>query len=429
MANALKVIDKLAAVAAEIFTEVSYVAQNSVRSLEDEFSGSAKIGNSVRVKIPSRYAVNDDTFSDGKTSYSRGTRNAIAQEVRTLVCDKSKWIGMDLTSEELAVFAGEDAKAMKELLQQPIANLARQTDLSSFGQMALSGLGRVVMLDATKGFTTDDASRMNAVLAEQLSASSDRKLALGALDMSKAQISAKGLFQSATDIAEQYKKGIVSTGQGFDSWFDTQSLPTITIGTAFSLNGNKVHVGANYVSGATSLVLHGEDSTVNGKTIKAYQAIEIEAVYGIDPQTLTAIPRKATVINQADVTFGTDGIATLTVVPMYTTTGNITLGNVSSLPIANAKVTIVENTTGANSGLLAKVAIAWQKKGVAFATIPLPKDLPGAECSVMSQDGIDLRIIRQYDKTANAVTTIADIQYGTLITRPEWIGSCVGFMQ
>lgn len=429
MANQLKVIDKLAAVAAEIFTEVSYVARNSIRSYEDEFTGTQKIGNSVRIKIPSRYSVNSDTYTDGKMTYNRSTRNSIDQEVRTLVCDQSKWIGMDLTSEELAVFTGEDAKAMKELIEQPIANLARQTDLTSFAKMSLLGLGRVDLITTASGFTIDDASAMNAKLAEQLASPADRKLALGAVDMSKAQISAKGLFQNASDIAEQYKKGIVSTGQGFDSWFDTQSLPTVTIGTAFSNNGNKITINANYVAGATTLVLKGADSTVNGKTISAYQSIEVEGVYGIDPQTLTAIPSKVRVIAQADATFGTDGLCSLTVFPMYKVSDNITLANVSALPLANAKVTVVENLDGTYSGKLAKIAIAWQKKAVAFATIPLPKDLPGAEASSQNKDGIDIRVIRQFDKSVNAVTTIADIQYGVLVTRPEWVGSCVGFRQ
>lgn len=426
MANTIKVIDKLAAIAADIFSEVSYVARNSVRSYEDEFAGMAKIGNSVRIRIPSRYTVNDDTFSNGKTTYSRGTRNAIAQETKTLVCDQSKWIGFNLTSEELAVFAGEDKKAMKDLLEQPLANLARKTDLYMFSKMALEGTSRISLIDASKGFTTDDASLMNAALAEQLAAPSDRKLALGAKDMSKAQISAKGLFQSAADIAEQYKKGIVSTGQGFDSWFDTQSLPTVTIGTAFSVAGNKIKVSANYVSGATTLVLEGLDTTVIGKTIKAYQAIEIEGVYSIDPQTLDTIPSKATVINQSDVIFGTDNKATLTVVPLYTIADNITLGNVSDLPAINAGVTILENQTGSNSGKLAKVCVAWQKKGIAFATIALPSDLPGAEASTQKADGIDIRIMRQYDKDANFVACIADLQFGGLITRREWVASAVG---
>jgi hypothetical protein len=428
MANTIKVIDKIAAVAAEIFTEVSYVARNSVRSIEDEFAGSAKIGNSVRVRIPSRYSVNSDTFSNGKTTYSRGTRNSIAQETRTLTCDQSKWIGMDLTSEELAVFTGDDAKAMKGLLEQPVANLARQTDIYMFAQMALLGQGRISLIDASKGFTTDDASQLNAALAEQLAASGDRKLALGALDMSKAQISAKGLFQSAADIAEQYKKGVVSVGQGFDSWFDTQSLPTITIGTAFSDGGGSapVTVTTTYVMGDATLALTG----TAGTTINQYQALEVGGVYAIDPQTLTAVPRKATLIVQANATFDSAGHALVSVAPLYTVAGNITLANVSAYPTAAAKVKIVENAgaTNVNGGKLAKVVIAWQKKAVAFATIPLPSDLPGAEASSQNADGIDIRVVRQYDKDANTVTTIADLQFGGLITRPEWIGTSCGML-
>lgn len=426
MANTLKVTDKIAAVAAEIFSETSYVAKNSMRSVEDDLQGAQKIGNSVRVKIPSRFPVNSDTFSNGKTAYSRGTRDAVTQETRTLTCNQSKWSGFDLTAEELAVFTGDDAKAMREIMETPVAALVRQTDIYMFDLMAKQGANRIAILSQSNGFTTDDASAMNSILAEQLASTGERKLALSAKDVHKAQVSAKGLFQSAEDIAKQYKSGVVSVGQGFDSWFNTQSLLTITIGTAFNdIATGRIEVNTNYVAGATSLVIKC-DSTQHGLTLKAGQALEIESVYAIDPQTLVAVPRKATVIVQADATLSSAATTTLTVVPMYTSSDNITLANVSALPLANANISVVENQTGANSGKLAKVAIGWQKKAVAFATIPLSNDTPGADSSTQSADGVDIRIIRQYSAGSNSNANIMDIQFGGLIVRPEWVVSAVG---
>jgi len=430
MANTIKVIDKVAAVAAEIFEEVSYLANNSIRSMEDEFVGAQKIGNKVRIRIPSRYQVQSDTFSGGMMTYSRGTAANIAQETRDLLCDKSNYIRFDLTSEELAVFSGSDAAAMTEILKQPMSNLARKVDLDGFGLMMLKGGSRVALLSDANGFTIDDASVVNSRIAEQIADTGNRYLALSASDMSKAQISAKGLFQASNDIANQYKSGVIASGQGFEKWFDTQSLPTLTIGTAFgdatATSGITITTTVS-TAGQATIALTG-DATQYSKTFFAGQAIQIAGCYAIDPQTLLAIPTKATFIVQADCAFsGAGALAAMSITPMYTVAGNITLANLSAYPQSGAKVTVLENLTGTNNGKLCKVAIGWQKKALAFASIPLPKDLSGADCAVVNKNGIDIRVTKQYQINSNAQATVIDLQYGFLNTRPEWVGSAAGF--
>jgi len=418
--NVIKISDKVATVAAEIFHDVAVVPANSDRSLEDEFKGSEKIGDTVRKKIPSRY--------EAQTGNSRGTANDIKQETKVLNLDQNKFIKLDLTSQELAVFTGTDAKAMKELLLQPVSNLARQTDLYMFDLMAKKGGNRAVLATAANGFTNKDAGKLNAMLNAQLAPGMDtRYIAVGAEDMETAVDSNKELFNAQGEIAKQYSEGVVARGQGFSKWLNSQSLFTITIGTAYSNAGDRITVNTySYAAGATTLVLKAADSLGNGKTIKAGQAITVAGVYQIDPETLTAIPRLAPIIAQADATFGTDGLCSLTVVGMYAKANNITLANVSALPASAANVTVVENLTGATSGKIARVVTAWNKKAVMFATMDLPTQLAGAEASKWTVDGLTIRYISQYDASTNADSKIVDIQFGGMVIRPEWIATAVG---
>lgn len=401
MANALKVTDKLAAVALDIFKQTSVVAQNSMRSLEDEFTGSNKIGDSVRAKVPSRYEL--------KSGNTRTTPNAIEQRTRTLTLNQNKYVHLNLTSQELAVFSGTDAKAQRELLEQPLANLARFVDTYCFGLMAAQA-GRILVKKTATEVSYKDVSQLNAAMATQL-APRERLIAASADDLSSIQQSQAALLNPDKAISDSYEEGIAGRGLGFSKWFESQSTGSLTVGTCTS-----AQVNGTPAEGDTSIPV----DAITG-TIKAGQAITFAGVYGIDPQTLTGIPTKYTAIVAADVANG--GTAITITRPLYTKTGDITLANVSALPANDAAISVIES---GDAGKIATNVIGWTKKAFALAFMELPTDLPGAEASRMDEDGVSIRIVRQFEFGSNSLNAVAEVQCGGLVLRPEWIAGMRG---
>ena len=406
-ANQIKVTDKMAAVALDIFTQTSYVAANSVRSYEDEFSGSAKIGDSVRIKNPSKYNV--------QFGNNRAQPQAVGQTPKILTLDQNPYVEIALTSQELAVFTGTDVKAQREIMEQGIANLARNVDTYMFGIMNQTAMNQVAR-SSTTGVSYKDLSVMNSRLGGQLCPKGDRHIAACALDLSQIQQSISTLYNPDKEVEDAYMDGVVGTGLGFSKWLETESTGTQSIGTMTSATTS----AAVTVEGSISIPV-----TSTTGTLKAGQAFTCPGCYQIDPQTLTGKPILYTFVAAADVP------ATSTAIPIVTPIYDLNypllnMRNISALPGSGATITPIESQ---DAGKLATNIMGWHKKAVALACMDLPTDLPGAEASKLSIDGLSIRIIRQYTLQNNAVNILADMQYGGMVLRPEWMVNMTGFAQ
>ena len=418
MSNNLKVTDKLAAVALDIFKQTSHVAQHSTRSYEQEFNAGAKIGDNCRIKIPSRYAL--------QTGNNRTNPQAIEQQTRNLTLNQNKYVSLNLTSQELAVFTGTDAKAQQEILEQPIANLARYVDTYCFGLMNSAANATIQKLaidmsgNATDDVTVKDVARMNSMLGSQL-APYDRVVAASPFDLASIQRSQLGLFNPSKDVSDAYHSGMAGSGLGFGKWIETVATGTQTVGTATTATTS----AAVASDGLVAIPI----SSLSGFAF-AGQALTVSGVYMIDPQTLTGIPQLATMTLSADAPAGS---TTLYVVnPLYSAGGSsLTLANVSALPANGATVTFIEAVTAKTTqvGKTAYNLVGWTKKAFALAFMHQPDDLAGAEARSITEDGVSIRIIKQYQSRSNSMDLIADLQFGALVTRPEWIVTQTGVFQ
>ena len=397
MANTIKVTDKLAAIAIDVFMAKSYVAANSVRSDEDEFGGSTKIGDTLRKRVPARYQL--------QTGNDRSNPQAIEQQTKTLSLNQNKFVALNLTAQELAVFTGTDAKAQRELIEQPVANLARYVDSYCFGLMALQAANQISI--ATAGTVSyKDIANMSAQMGTQL-APSERILAASPLDLASIQGSMSTLLNPTKAVSDAFDSGLAGSGLGFGSWHES-----VSVGTQ----------GCLTVSGTASATVTAEGTITipTAATILQGQAFTIAGVYKIDPQTLTGIPSLYTFVAAAAST----GTSVQITNPIYTIAGSITLANVSALPISGAVLTNVG--VAGDSGKNAYNLIGWTKKAFSLACMDLPTDLPGAEASKVTDNGISIRVTRQAQTRANAVDTICDLQFGALVLRPEWIARMTG---
>ncbi|CAN0494609.1 unnamed protein product, partial [Phaeothamnion confervicola] len=160
---------------------------------------------------------------------------------------------------------------------------------------------------------------------EALAPMGDRKLLLNSRSGAAAVDARKGLFQSATAIGEQYKKGMIGTADGFD-WMSNELLYTHT-------NGNDV-TGATLNATATeataSMALAG--ITANTGTVTKGTVFTVAGVNKVHPITkqATGVPQQFVVTALA--TANGSGVAAVTVSPAMYTATSTGQQNIDALP-------------------------------------------------------------------------------------------------
>jgi hypothetical protein len=218
----------------------------------------------------------------------------------------------------------------------------------------------------------------------------------------------KGLFQSSEQIAKQYKSGYIGMGEGFQ-YMRSNLLPTIT-------NGNDVTGAAVDDTVATGAsVIHIDGITTGSGTVTAGMVFTIDGVFDVHPitkQTLSTL--KQFVVITGGTASGTSDID-LTISPTIYGPTSGSLQNVSALPADNAAIVFFGNASTAYAQNL-----LYHPDAFRFVSVPLYK--PDGLDFVSSQnvDGMNIRVLRDFDiKTSKSIMRF-DILAGLAAVRPEW---------
>ena len=212
----------------------------------------------------------------------------------------------------------------------------------------------------------------------------------------------KGLFQDASQIGEQYKRGLMGIAGGFQ-WVESQTLPTHTNGT---------RTGSFTVTGAqtgSSLLIGGPAAVV---TINRGDQFTIAGVYSINPLTRAATNKLQVFTVQSTVSTSGAGAATVSIVPAINVTAPAQ--TVSAGAGAGAAITWM----GAAS-IATDVAIAWHKDAMYVAFFDLDTDLAGAEVGKATDPvtGLTVRVVKQYNAETDESVFRADVLYGFQVVR------------
>ena len=362
-----------------------------------------KNGDTIQIRIPVRYtsalqtAINLNNTTESQTSLQVLQRN----------------IAVDFTTEDLKL---KIDLFSDRILKPQMAQLASDIDQDGFKlfyQAQSLATPGVYTNGIPAAFTGADVSTLRpfldamARLDEQAAPRDDQRYAAVTPSATAAIIDGlKGLFQSATEIAEQYKRGLMGIAGGMQ-WVMTQVLPTFTTGTRVATDTVTVN-GA--VSSGTSVVL--ADGAVN-TTIAQGDQFTVAGVYSINPLTRTATSKLQVFTVQAATSFS-GGAATVSVLPAISIAApNQTV----SAALANgAAVTWI----GAAS-VTTDVNLVWHKDAFMVAFCDLPTDLPGAEAYIARdpETGISIRFAKQYDPQLDVVYHRADVLYGWKLVRPS----------
>jgi len=355
------------------------------RSYDDRFAQSgAKIGSTLQIRLPNEYTV--------RSGATLSTQDTVEQKVDLTVATQ-KGVDVNFSSAELTMSLDDFSE---RVLEPAMSVLAANVEAD-----ALSMYKDVYQTVDGAGSKTDFASLLGArkKLTDALAPTSPRALLLNTQANNDVVDELKGLFQDSTQIAKQYREGLVGRTAGFGSVFENTLLPRHTVGT-----GTGYLVNGTVSSGATTLPV----DTGTGD-LKAGDVFTIAGVNRVHPETKADTGELQQFVVTEDYAGGAGNIS---IAPAIIASG--ARQNVTAVPADNAAITIF-----GDAGQAHDTSLAFHRDAFAFATadLLLPKGVDFAAREVM--DGISLRIIRDYDINNDKFPCRIDVLYGYKTIRPQ----------
>ena len=403
--NTLLTNDLITRQALRVLRNQFVLASRALRNVDDLFGKTGlKAGATVRVRVPVRYAsatgaaVQKNNSTETNTSITLVQRNigiGFTSIDRTLSIDDFNDRFIKPAMAQLASDIDADGFALYYKAQ----NLVTPGSYSSGSPAAWTGTD----VSTLRPFL-DAKARL---VEKAVPADGDMFVAVTPAASAGLVDGLKTLFQSASEIADQYKRGLMGMAAGFQ-FVEAQTLPTHTAGTR--TNVTPLVDGAQ--TGA-SLLIKGAGNAV---TYKVGDQFTISGVYAINPLTRSATNKLQVFTVQTLATTSAGGAATLSITPSI----NVTSPNQTVSAGAADGATIV-NMGGA--GVATDVNLAWHKSAVLVAFADLETDLPGAEASKMTdpESGITLRMVGQHNVETDETVYRLDVLYGWAIVRGEHV--------
>jgi len=242
------------------------------------------------------------------------------------------------------------------------------------------------------------------LLTDALAPNSPRTLLMNTQDTVDAVDSLKGLFQDSTQIAKQYRDGVMGTTAGFGDIMENTLLGNTTTGTSASVTGYTVN-GAVTANGSTSVTV-----AAGANTFKKGDVFTVAGCNRVHPETKVDTGVLQQFVVTADYA---GGAGSLSFAPaIYTTTGrqNVTAGGMPN----GAAITKV-----GGASQIYKPSLAYHEDAFTFASADLVMP-DGVDWKAReTYDGISMRMIRQYDIVNDKFPCRIDVLYGYKTIRAQ----------
>lgn len=358
-------------------------------------------GDTVQINIPSQFTL-------GTTADITSTIQDVVEKKVALTVNNQYNVPIAFTSAEIATDFGMKSWAQR-VLKPAMITLGNNIESDCLLQ-AKNAVGNLVGTAGSTVFDTDTILAAGQKIDEAGCADYDNRFVLLNPAANRSAVNArKGLFQSSSAIADQYKNGYMGMADGF-TFLRNNLLATHTNGADVA-----VAVEATVLTPATGATQLGVDGVTSGATIKKGSVFTIADVYDVHPVTKDTLPTLKQFVVTADVTETASNQVTMSISPTIYSAASGALQNVSALPADEAAVTFVGSaSTGYAQNL------AYHKSAFRFVSLPLIQpdgvDFVGQE----TVDGITVRIVRAYDIKSDKMILRADVLWGMANVRPEW---------
>ncbi len=403
--NSLLTIDMITREAVRLFKNSNLFVQNLDTQYDDAFAiDGAKIGSSLRIRLPNDYVVNDGPAM---------SLQATNEQYTTLSVDAQKNIAVPFTTAERTMDLDDyGERIMAPLINNLAGDVAANIMYGSEGGVCnfvsnVDGSSNIIQATAQQFL---DA---NAILDDNSADMMSRNVVNDPITDARTTVSMQGLLNPATEISAQWRTGMMKSGLGYDRWFRDQTVIKHTSGT-FSAGGT-VNLGSQT----------GQSINVNAitGTLKKGDIITFAGVNAVNRVTKQPLGTLRQFVVLADV------VTTGTVVTIYPA---LTPGVVNAAapygydPVqyqtvdfspANAAAMVMAT----KSGEVYRKSIAYVKKAITMATADLVMPKKAVEEAARAQyDGIAMRVLTDYLPNSDQLATRVDVLFGKKYIRPEW---------
>jgi len=401
MANTNLTLDIVTLESARVLHNNLVFVRGIDRQYDDKFElGGQKGGNDVRIRLPDRFSVRTGEVMD--------TQDVTERSV-TLTKGTMKGIDMSFTDLELTLDI-DDFSRLK--IQPAMKKLATMIDLDAMSmvkdinsQVGTAGTTPATALIYLQGLAklADNSAPMDEQVKAVISPTANASI-VDAL---------KGLFQSSEDIREQYKRGKMGTALGFD-FAKTQNIVNHTTGD---------HAGTILTKGASAdgdATIDLDGYTNAAPTVKKGDIFTVASVNSLNPDNEQSTGNLQQFVVTADLTGSSNETLLVAISPTIRTTG--VLKNVDAVPADGAAIVFL---TGA-SAAVHPVNILHHRDAfaIAFTDLEVPNNAHMA--SKTTQDGITMRMIRNYEIINGKYLTRIDVHYGFKTIQQELACRLIG---
>jgi hypothetical protein len=365
--------------------KLNFVSKTN-RSYDDSYAkDGAKIGDTLKIRLPNRYTV-----TSGATMVAQDTaESSVSLQIAT-----QKHVGMNFSSSELALSIDDFSERIIEPAMSVLAAAVEADAMAMFLDVynAVNNVGSAISLNKVwtgRKLLNDNLAPMD----------NNRYALLNTQDSVDFMDAAKGLFHSSDQIEKQYTEGVIGRMGGFN-FYENTLMPTSTTGT----DASNCTVNGATQTGATVTIVNG-----SSKTFSVGDVVTFAGCNRCHPETKA----DTGVLHQFVVTAAvTAGGTSLAISPSITTSG--ALQNCVASPTTTGAVTKV-----GSASTVYKPSMVFHRDAFAFATADLvmPKGVDFAYRDV--QDGISMRLVRQYDINNDRLPCRVDILYGYKTVRPQ----------
>jgi P22 coat protein - gene protein 5 len=387
-----------------ITNEVQRVAHEEItfigtidRQFDDSFGREgAKIGASLRIRLPDEYEVTDGRAINVQDSTEVST---------TLTMATQKHVAMRFNSAELFTDIGDFSKRKIQPAVKKLISVVESDVLQGCSKLVynLAGTAGTAITD----LTVPGSAR--AKLNQSLAPKSDRAIQMDSVTMGTIVNAMKGLNHPGKDISEQYREGFVARTSMAD-YYENERVWTMTNGTdiAFSLD--------------TYTVVNGDaDLTVTSfATPTAGMVFTLAGAYACHPETKAAYPH----LQQFVILAGSTS-TNLLISPAIYLTGARQNVTTSTGGDGSISTTAVGTCIGATSTSYVQ-NLMYYKDAFAFVTGDLPLMAGADKCVRKNVEGLSLRVWTDSDIRNDEQITRIDILYGYKAIRPEWACRMIG---
>jgi hypothetical protein len=374
------------------------------RTYEKEFElGMGKVGDTVNARIPGYGVVTDGKVASPASFSDSYIPITVAQKNASLV----------FSSKELALNVEDGGEFERSVLGPQMAALCNRVEADGFA--LYDQISSATGTPGTKPTDLEHFLNAAANMAEFAAPVDDQIFAFLSPRTQASMVNGlKGLFQDASEIAKQYKKGVMGESGGM-KFLMSQNVKTHTVGT---FSGTPAMNGAT-LEGATTLAINGWGGATD--SLKKGDVIKIAGVYAVNPVSKVSTGELMQFRVTADYAATGSAMAALPIdPPIYTATSG-SKQNVTALPLTTAAVTIFGSAT-AYSAKASPANLVLHRDCLAFASVDLPqttsKDL---QRRVRDNDlGVSLRLSRYWDGVNDDLLFRLDVMYGWAVLRDKF---------